>query len=836
MKPEDKKLVAEALLEAAKAVTTSLTDLSEDDWLVVYHGTSLSEVPSLINGFDATRLKYRLYGGPKHRGLFVTPDFKTAERFAPYGEVVLELLVRAKNLHGTDYSGRTGRQQKQEQKTEEWLAGKFPNSFRPYLSLTLTQAVEPQALLIGLVSPKQILRVWHRAKRSDAGRWYTRNEFLALGLEAGPSADEPQGIKKKVEDLGIDLSSPRLSLDEFLDATARLADVFRSRVESALSVRAPKGEDEMVRLIERFGFQPKAAQSFARKFMKSLTNKQVAKVLLAAASKLEASGFDFQPGRVYSFEELPTPVQGDIEQQFDDPDEINEWRFKAELWQPERIPELFDEAGDTAVFHIENWKDNKTGIVDIKELDDPAVREQFIKESPKLSALMKSIKSKGVEYPAVGQEGYHRAIASYLLGKPLPYLALVRPNEGGQLSVKSLTNKQVAKALLDAANALSAASSFHLIFEDGEEESLFEQAHELFNSQGIHLHNGYDRFFVLIDDSNDERVIATAAMCLYDTDEPPSVEFSVAVAPDQQRKGLAKKLVEEVIRYTQQQEAEFDWGDDTEVEAYVVNDKAMVPLLRSFGFEPSASDPKRWRRKTSGSSVQASSQVARKDNGRPKGTFVGQPDGSWEYVEGYPLGLRGGWQASIGLSSRNGWMNLSVEGATEYSEGFKNALREIVTEYPEVEGYVVSFDGPDVPVSELLAMESRDFRDIVFLHGTSSAVVPRIMAEGLRPRGETGVDPAYGRASSAKPGLLDRVYLTTQLGTAKSAARQAANTHGGEPVILEITGLDQSYALPDEDSRAKTAEESLARLGSIAYSRAIPTSKVRAVQGKVKAS
>ena len=304
MKPEDKKLVAEALLEAAKAVTTSLTDLSEDDWLVVYHGTSLSEVPSLINGFDATRLKYRLYGGPKHRGLFVTPDFKTAERFAPYGEVVLELLVRVKNLHGTDYYGRTGRQQNQEQKTEEWLAGKFPNSFRPYLSLTLTQSVEPQALLIGLVSPKQILRVWHRASRADTGKWYTRNEFLALGLEAGPSADEPQGIKKKVEDLGIDLSSPRLSLDEFLDATARLADVPRSRVESALSVRAPKGEDEMVRLIERFGFQPKAAQSFARKFMKSLTNKQVAKALLAAASKLEASGSSVQASTLKPTDEL----------------------------------------------------------------------------------------------------------------------------------------------------------------------------------------------------------------------------------------------------------------------------------------------------------------------------------------------------------------------------------------------------------------------------------------------------------------------------------------------------------------------------------------------------
>jgi GNAT superfamily N-acetyltransferase len=126
--------------------------------------------------------------------------------------------------------------------------------------------------------------------------------------------------------------------------------------------------------------------------------------------------------------------------------------------------------------------------------------------------------------------------------------------------MKQADKKQVAKALLEAASVLSAASSVHLISEDGDEELLFEQAHDLFNSQGIHLHNGYDRFFVLVDDADDERVVATAAMCLYDTDEPPSIEFSVAVAPDQQRKGLAKKLVEEVIRYTQQSSTEFGWG------------------------------------------------------------------------------------------------------------------------------------------------------------------------------------------------------------------------------------------------------------------------------------
>lgn len=132
---------------------------------------------------------------------------------------------------------------------------------------------------------------------------------------------------------------------------------------------------------------------------------------------------------------------------------------------------------------------------------------------------------------------------------------------------------------------------------DDEEHDFFGQAHALFKEAGIYLHSNYDMFFVIVDDADDQRVVATAAMCLYYTDEPPSIEFSVAVAPDQQRKGLAKKLVEEVIRYTQQSSTEFDWGDDAEVEAYVVNEEAMIPLLTRLGFEQSEADPKRWRRR-----------------------------------------------------------------------------------------------------------------------------------------------------------------------------------------------------------------------------------------------
>ena len=85
----------------------NLKALKPNDWLTVYHGTILNEVPKLINGFDSTKVKSRHFNAPRHRGMFVAPDFKTARKF---GNPVLEMVVRAKNLHGTDYSGTTGRQ------------------------------------------------------------------------------------------------------------------------------------------------------------------------------------------------------------------------------------------------------------------------------------------------------------------------------------------------------------------------------------------------------------------------------------------------------------------------------------------------------------------------------------------------------------------------------------------------------------------------------------------------------------------------------------------------------------------------------------------------------
>lgn len=249
------------ILEAKyKAPTTDYANLKKDDWVVVYHGTSLTRVYHLINGFDATQVVRRDYGGPKHAGLFVSPDFKLAERFASYGEIVLELLVPAKNLHGTDYSGRTGRQQGVEHLWDDT----YPGSFRSYLSQTLLQGSEPQALLLGLVAPHQIQRVWYNPLVNKGGAWYSRGEFLKLNLEVSPTKDGPYSPKKPLVDFEVDLSSPSLSLDEYLKATAKIIEVDKERVESALKRRLERGEDAALEVIESTGWQPKAAQAFLK--------------------------------------------------------------------------------------------------------------------------------------------------------------------------------------------------------------------------------------------------------------------------------------------------------------------------------------------------------------------------------------------------------------------------------------------------------------------------------------------------------------------------------------------------------------------------------------------
>jgi len=273
-----------------RLVAADYRSLKPNDRLTMYHGTRLSQVFHLINGFDATKVHYRQYGGSPFRGLFVTPDFETARRFASSygGQMVLEMLVRAKNLHGTDYSGVTGRRDPQQ--VELWRES-YPESFRPYLSFSLSTGPEPQALLEGLVAPRQIKRVWYAPKLHGPGKWFSRKEFLDLGLKAVPAQEGAHGVERPIQDLGVDLSYPNYNYDEFIRAVGILGrsperPKSPERVEEMLSYYAREGPDTLAEVIEEVGFEPRAAQVYADRFGGILAKKENVAAARASGSRV----------------------------------------------------------------------------------------------------------------------------------------------------------------------------------------------------------------------------------------------------------------------------------------------------------------------------------------------------------------------------------------------------------------------------------------------------------------------------------------------------------------------------------------------------------------------
>lgn len=214
------------------------------------------------------------------------------------------------------------------------------------------------------------------------------------------------------------------------------------------------------------------------------------------------------------------------------------------------------------------------------------------------------------------------------------------------------------------------------------------------------------------------------------------------------------------------------------------------------------------------------------------GAFHGDDSGDW-YLGGYLE--HSDWDAAMSMFMKNDWKNLSVNGATEHHAGFRRALNDMVKEYPELLDFTISFDGPFMPVSKLVRVpvsndNQPNWSSLTFYHGTSSWAADRILREGLRPRSDTNVNPAYGVSSSASAGRADAIYLTTQLQMAHFAAMDAAKTQKAEPVVLEVQGIDERYVAADEDSKQTDAAKSLARLGSIAYLAPIASSKIKLVQ------
>lgn len=245
------------ILSEAITQLDKIENLQPDDILTVYHGTGASYL-EMVHGIDATKEQHRSYGGPRHSGLFITTDPETALRFASYGEVVLEIEVLAKNLYGTDYSGRTAKHQVSQgmpSPNDIWR-DKYPNSFRPYLTATLLQKSEPQALLVGVVKPTQIKRVQYK------GKWYSREELL----DAQPEYHKPYERKPtKLKRISFDPTDESISIDNFIQILSSELGMDESRISRTIQRWSNLELNDIIEKIEQFGWRRNAAKSLAQK-------------------------------------------------------------------------------------------------------------------------------------------------------------------------------------------------------------------------------------------------------------------------------------------------------------------------------------------------------------------------------------------------------------------------------------------------------------------------------------------------------------------------------------------------------------------------------------------
>jgi len=205
--------------------------------------------------------------------------------------------------------------------------------------------------------------------------------------------------------------------------------------------------------------------------------------------------------------------------------------------------------------------------------------------------------------------------------------------------------------------------------------------------------------------------------------------------------------------------------------------------------------------------------------------FIGLDDGTYRAESPFGQSIVDWW---IELEPRKD--TIHVEGAHKTHTGLRQALGEIVSQY-NLQGWTLSFGpGDEILIDEYLVHNDfSSISDLTFFHGTSLHRWYKIRESGLTPRNTTGVTPGLGMDVGVGS-ESDRIYLTINMNTAQAAAGEVSRRDGSEPVILRVTGLDEQYMVPDEDSREPTARRSLDRLGSIAYLRPIPPDKIELME------
>lgn len=180
-----------------------------------------------------------------------------------------------------------------------------------------------------------------------------------------------------------------------------------------------------------------------------------------------------------------------------------------------------------------------------------------------------------------------------------------------------------------------------------------------------------------------------------------------------------------------------------------------------------------------------------------------------------------------------GKRTVDVEGLSLSSPTLHKALVNLVKVAPHVAKLKLRTDSPStMTVEEFLsggAPTSGTLPSTLY-HGTSSALWEKIKRTGLKPRGRTGVPPSFGQKVKAPASNPNFIYLATKdsINAARFAARDAADRHGGHPVVLSVSTRDinAEWLWPDEDSRGDTWADSIESIGTIAYNGVIKPTRI----------
>lgn len=196
--------------------------LQPESVITVYHGSTMQNAYEFCEGgIDARKPVHgRVYanhlsnGKGLKFGMFVAPKLMVAFKFGSY---VVEFKARGKDLiHQFPHSMRA---------SDDFYRSKYPGSFRPSVSDNLlNQPIEPQALFIGLVSPREIVAV-HALRDNKLNNVYSMHpaEFLEI-------SQQPQQRIRKIYP-SFSPTDYKMSLDDF---AIRLAQVNRDTPENIM--------------------------------------------------------------------------------------------------------------------------------------------------------------------------------------------------------------------------------------------------------------------------------------------------------------------------------------------------------------------------------------------------------------------------------------------------------------------------------------------------------------------------------------------------------------------------------------------------------------------------